>query len=31
VPLIFQPFVERYFEEIRKAPAPAKSAPAKTK
>jgi len=31
VPLMFQPFVERYFEEIRKAPAPAKSAPAKTK
>jgi len=31
VPLIFQPFVERYFEEIRKAPAPAKSAPPKTK
>ena len=27
VPLVFQPFVERYFEEIRKVPAPAKSAP----
>jgi hypothetical protein len=32
VPLVFQPFVERYFEEIRKAPPAAKSAPnAKTK
>jgi len=32
VPLMFQPFVERYFEEIRKAPQPAKTAPnAKTK
>lgn len=29
VPLIFQPFVERYFEEIRKAPQAAKPAPAK--
>lgn len=27
VPLVFQPFVERYFEEIRKAPSAAKSAP----
>jgi hypothetical protein len=27
VPLVFQPFVERYFEEIRKTPTPAKSAP----
>jgi hypothetical protein len=32
VPLVFQPFVERYFEEIRKTPPAAKSAPAaKTK
>jgi hypothetical protein len=32
VPLMFQPFVERYFEEIRKSPPAAKSAPnAKTK
>lgn len=29
VPLIFQPFVERYFEEIRKSPQAAKPAPAK--
>jgi hypothetical protein len=27
VPLVFQPFVERYFEEIRKVPPAAKSAP----
>jgi hypothetical protein len=27
VPLMFQPFVERYFEEIRKTPSAAKSAP----
>jgi hypothetical protein len=27
VPLVFQPFVERYFEEIRKSPSPAKPAP----
>jgi hypothetical protein len=31
VPLVFQPFVERYFEEIHKAPTPTKSAPAKNK
>jgi len=32
VPLVFQPFVERYFEEIRKVPSAAKSTPAaKTK
>ncbi|MBZ5632997.1 MAG: hypothetical protein LAO55_07705 [Acidobacteriia bacterium] len=31
VPLIFQPFVERYFEEIRKTPQAAKPAPAASK
>jgi len=31
VPLMFQPFVERYFEEIRKTPQAAKPAPAATK
>ena len=31
VPLIFQPFVERYFEEIRKTPQAAKPAPAAPK
>jgi len=31
VPLMFQPFVERYFEEIRKAPQTAKPAPSPSK